>query len=138
MATGQGRYPGEVDPIVHEEQIVPTGGPVRRVGYDVVYAEHNVLPVRNRVQWGPILAGTITALLLMLLLSVLGLAIGASAFEPGTDASDWGTGAGIWGGISAIIALFGGGWVAARTAAVGGTFAGLMNGLMAGAATILV
>jgi len=74
----------------------------------------------------------------MLLLSILGLAIGSSAFEPGADASDWGTGAGIWGAISAIIALFAGGWVAAKTAAVGGNFGGLMNGLMAGIATILL
>lgn len=93
---------------------------------------------KNRVQWGPIVAGTITALVTMLLLSILGLALGASAFEPGTDRSDWGTAAGIWGGISALVAFFLGGWVGAKTAAVGGSFAGLINGLMVGAATILV
>jgi hypothetical protein len=74
----------------------------------------------------------------MLLLSILGLAIGASAFEPGTDGSDWGTAAGIWGAISAIVALFLGGWIAARTAAVGGNFAGMINGFLAGAATLLI
>jgi hypothetical protein len=98
----------------------------------------NLMTVRDRVQWGPIAAGTITSLVTLLVLTVLGLAIGASAFEPGTDASDWGTAAGIWGGTSAIAAFFLGGWVAARTAAVGGRFAGMMNGLMAGAATLLL
>ena len=102
------------------------------------HIDRNVMEVKNRVQWGPIIAGTITALVTLLLLTVLGLAVGASAFEPGTDVSDWGTAAGIWGAISAIIALFLGGWVAAKTAAVGGQFAGMMNGLMAGAATILI
>jgi len=98
----------------------------------------NDLPVRNRVQWGPIVAGAIIALGTLLLLSVLGLAIGASAFEPGSDVSDWGTGAGIYGAISAIIAFFLAGWIAAKTAAVDGKFAGLMNGLLAGALTLLI
>lgn len=100
--------------------------------------DENELSVRNRVQWGPIAAGILTALGTLLLLTVLGLAVGSSAFEPGTDASDWGTGAGIWGAISAIIALCLGGWVAAKTAAVGGRFGGLMNGLMVGLGTILL
>jgi hypothetical protein len=94
--------------------------------------------VRNRVQWGPIVAGTITGLVTLILLSVLGLAVGASAFEPGTDLGDWGTAAAIWGAVSALIAFFAGGWVAAKTAAVRGSFAGAMNGLMAGAAILLV
>ena len=99
---------------------------------------HNVLEVKNRVQWGPILAGVLTALGTLLILSILGLAIGTSVLEPDTDASDWGTAAGIWGAISAIVAFFLGGWVAAKTAAVDGPFAGLMNGLIAGLATLIL
>lgn len=98
----------------------------------------NDLPVRNRVQWGPIVAGTAIALGTLLLLTILGLAIGTSAFEPGSDASDWGTGAGIYGAISAVLAFFVAGWIAAKTAAVDGKFAGLMNGLLAGVLTLLV
>jgi hypothetical protein len=94
--------------------------------------------VRNRVQWGPIIAGSIIGITTLLLLTVLGLAIGASAFEPGTDLGDWGTAVAIWGAVSALIAFFAGGWVAAKTAAVRGSFAGAMNGLMAGAAILLV
>jgi hypothetical protein len=98
----------------------------------------NVVTARDRVQWGPIIAGAVSGLTMMLMLTVLGLAIGASAFEPDTNLSDWDTWAGVWGGLSAVIAFFVGGWVAARTAAVGGSFAGLMNGLMAGATILLV
>ena len=100
--------------------------------------EADVDEPKNRVQWGPIVAGTLTALVTLLLLSVLGLALGASAFEPGTDRADWGTAAGIWGAVSALIAFFLGGWVAAKSAAVAGSFAGIMNGLMVGAATLLI
>jgi len=101
------------------------------------YADANAIPVRNRVQWGPIIAGSLISLGILVVMAVLGIAIGASAFEPGTDLSDWGTGAGIYGGISALIAMFVGGWVAAKSAAVGGQYAGLMNGLLAGMTTIL-
>jgi hypothetical protein len=114
----------------------PGVDPVGRPLPPVIEAE--VEEPKNRVQWGPIVAGTLTALVTLLVLAVLGLAVGASAFEPGTDRTDWGTAAGIWGAISALIAFFLGGWVAARTAAVAGSFAGLMNGFMVGAATLLV
>jgi hypothetical protein len=96
----------------------------------------NVMPVRNRVQWGPIIAGVLTAIATLLLLTVLGLAIGASAFEPREAGKSIGASAAIWGGLSAIIAFFLGGWVAAKTAAVGGPGSGMINGLMVGA-TIL-
>ena len=101
------------------------------------YVDANVVPVRNRVQWGPIIAGSLISLGILVVMAVLGIAIGASAFEPGTDLTDWGTGAGIYGGISALVAMFVGGWVAAKSAAVGGQYAGLMNGLLAGMTTIV-
>jgi hypothetical protein len=110
----------------------------RRVAPAGTVVGANVLTARDRVQWGPIIAGAVSGLISLLVLTVLGLAIGASAFDPGTDLSDWDTWAGVWGGFSALIAFLVGGWVAARTAAVGGSFAGLMNGLMAGATILLV
>lgn len=132
--------PGSREPIDSTQPVgaerITTGGTRGYVGPTLT--SENVMPVRDRVQWGPIAAGTISGLVLMLLLSVLGLAVGASAFEPGTDVTDWGTAAGIWGAISVLASFFIGGWVAARTAAVGGNFAGLMNGLMAGAAILLL
>ena len=92
----------------------------------------NVMPVRNRVQWGPIIAGVLTAIATLLILTVLGLAIGASALEPRDAGESLGIGAAIWGALSAIIAFFLGGWVAAKTAAVGGAGSGMINGLMVG------
>lgn len=94
--------------------------------------DHDAVEVKNRVQFGPIVAGIITAIGTMLILSVLGLAIGASALEPRDAGDTLGTAAAIWGGASAIIAFFLGGWVAAKTAAVAGAGSGMMNGLMVG------
>ncbi len=113
------------------------GAPVRR---DVMHSlpEHETDTVRakNRVQWGPIIGGVLTALATLIVLSLLGLAIGASALEPRDVGESLGTGAAIWGGISAIIAFFVGGFIAAKTAAVGGVGSGMINGFLVGA-TIL-
>jgi len=88
-----------------------------------------VTPV-DRVRWGPVLAGLFAALATLVTLSVLGLAIGASAFDPGDNGSTFGLGAGIWGAVSTLIAFLVGGWMAARTAAVGGRSGGVLNGAM--------
>jgi hypothetical protein len=97
----------------------------------------NVLTVRDRVQWGPIIAGAMVGLIVLLLLTLLGVGIGASAFDPDTDLSDWDTWAGIWGGLSVLVAFFVAGWVASQTAAVEGPYAGMMNGLLAGVTTVV-
>lgn len=97
----------------------------------------NYVPIRNRVQWGPIVAGIATAIVTFLLLTILGFALGASVLEPANSAGEIGTWAAVWGAISAVLAFLVGGWIAARTAAVDGSFAGLMNGLMVGAGGLL-
>jgi hypothetical protein len=97
----------------------------------------NVLTVRNRIQWGPILGGVISAIATFLLLTVLGLALGASVLGPQNEGGEIGTWAAIWGAFSIIAAFFVGGWIAARTAAVDGSFAGLMNGILVGATGLL-
>ncbi len=106
------------------------GGPISGVG-------ENFVPVRNRVQWGPIVAGVFSAIVVFLLLTILGFALGASVLDPANTAGEIGAWAAIWGAISAIVAFLIGGWIAARTSAVDGSFAGLMNGLMVGAAGLL-
>jgi len=95
----------------------------------------NELDVKDRVRWGPILGGAVTALASMLVLSVLGIALGASVLdrEPGDDIEAW---AAIWGAGSAIISFFLGGWVAGKSAAVSGTGSGLLNGFLAGCAAV--
>ncbi len=114
----------------------PTRTTELRTGSATVIGE-NVLTPRNRVQWGPIVAGVVAALVAFLLLTILGFALGASVLDPANTAGEISTWAGVWGAISAVVAFAIGGWIAARTAAVDGSFAGLMNGLMVGATGLL-
>ena len=114
----------------------PPSRPSIRVGTSTSVGE-NVLSVRNRVQWGPIIAGVLAAIVAFLLLTILGFALGASVLDPANTAGQIGTWAAVWGAISAIVSFFVGGWIAARTAAVDGAFAGVINGLMVGAAGLL-
>src|SRR5687767_2549634 len=97
-----------------------------------------VVVLRDRVRWGPIAAGAAVGLATTLLLSALGLAIGAAAFEPGTDTADWLSWAGFWGAITAVAAFFVAGWLAARTATVVGPNNGLVHGIIAGTVTLLL
>jgi hypothetical protein len=100
--------------------------------------EDVTLPIKNRIQWGPIVGGIVTALTIFLLMSILGIAIGASVLDPNNAGEDAGTWAAVWSAISAIVAFLVGGWVAAKTSAVGGSFGGLMNGFLVGAAGLLL
>jgi len=98
-----------------------TGRPVRETSVRDV-SQVMTLPT-DRVRWGPIWAGLLSAFFTLLVLSLLGLAIGASTVNAGQAAQGTGTqNAGsysaIWAGISAIIAFLIGGYVAGRTAAV--------------------
>jgi hypothetical protein len=77
----------------------------------------------DRVRWGPIWAGLLSAFFTLLVLSLLGLAIGASTVNAGQAAQgsvtpNAGQYSAIWAGVSAIIAFLIGGYVAGRTAAV--------------------
>jgi hypothetical protein len=92
---------------------------------------------KDRVRWGPIFAGLLTTIATLVVLTVLGLAIGMTALDPGeTGQFDLGTAAAIWGAVSALVAFFLGGWVASRTAAVDGAASGTTNGIMVGVAAI--
>ena len=71
----------------------------------------------RRVSWGAVIAGAVTALAVLTLLNLLGLAIGMSTINPAEEANPLaglGTGTLIWFGISNLVALFAGGWVAGR------------------------
>jgi len=102
---------------------------------------------RDRVRWGPIWAGLFTALTTIIILSLLGVAIGLTAVDPraaaqGGPPQGIGIGAAIWGAITAIVAFLLGGWVAGRTAAVFDRKWGALNGalvfLVAVPATLLL
>lgn len=117
-----------------DERTRRTSGELPFTGTDDLQRSHSdSVEVKNRVQLGPIVAGILTTIAAMLILTVLGLAIGASALEPREVGEGVGTAAAIWGIASAIISFFLGGWVAAKTAAVAGTGSGIMNGLIVGA-----
>lgn len=142
---GGGEVQGEImtqrqdGPIVDRDDPGVVRTNERVIGHTAPYDDRghdDFVEVKNRVQFGPILAGVLTAIATMLILTVLGLAIGASALEPRDVGQSLGFGAAIWGIISAVIAFFLGGWVAAKTAAVAGAGSGLINGLMVGAAVL--
>jgi hypothetical protein len=66
----------------------------------------------------------------LIVLTIVGLAIGFSKFQPGDSAGSVLIGTGIWGAVSVLIAFFVGGGTAARTAAVHGRGNGMLNGAM--------
>jgi hypothetical protein len=94
----------------------------------------------DRVRWGPILAGLVVAISTQLVLSALGAAIGLSNLSgsgaPRSDAGGVGSAIGIWSIISLFIALFVGGWVAARACGPTNRNTALLNGAILWATTL--
>jgi hypothetical protein len=86
--------------------------------------------VRDRVRWGPIWAGLITAIATFLLLTVAAVAVGAQAVESGAEGDAAGMAGGIASAIIALLAFFVGGIVAGRTAGVIGRGYGALNGFL--------
>lgn len=83
------------------------------------------------------MAGVVSAFAVLLFLTVLGIALGVSTLG-GDDPAAWGTAAGIWGGLSLLVAFFVGGWLASRSATTVAEGDGLLNGFIVGAATLLL
>jgi hypothetical protein len=86
--------------------------------------------VRDRVRWGPIWAGLITALATFLLLTIAAVAIGAQAVDSGAEGDAAGIAGGVASAIIALLAFFVGGFVAGRTAGVVGRGYGALNGFL--------
>src|SRR4051812_30251389 len=95
----------------------------------------------KRISWAAVLAGVTVTLCTQLLLSLLGLAIGASTIHPLREqdpAAGLGVGAGIWFVLSGLIALFAGGWTAGRLAGVPRDIDSMLHGVLTwGIATLL-
>jgi hypothetical protein len=91
---------------------------------------------RDRVRWGPIVAGLLTAMTALLLLSLLGLAIGLTTVNAGAAATqggpppDTGRNSAIWAAISGIVAFALGGYVTGRTASLFNRGWGALNGAL--------
>lgn len=84
------------------------------------------------VSWGAILAGLSAALAFQVLFMLLGAGLGFAIYSPLTDENpiaDLGTGAAIVQGISAVLSLWLGGWVAGRFTPVGVRASSWLHGL---------
>jgi hypothetical protein len=75
-------------------------------------------PTRSRISWGAVFAGSVVAVATMLLLSLLGAALGAgnihAADASSSDLTGYALGAGIWQIINLALSMAFGGYVAAR------------------------
>jgi hypothetical protein len=85
-----------------------------------------------RVSWGGVWSGFLFGMGVLLLLSTLGLAIGISTADIGAgrdlNAKGLGIGAGIWSGVSLLIALFIGGMIASRVGMIFDRATGMVQG----------
>lgn len=91
-----------------------------------------------RLSWGAIFAGLVTAIVLQVVLSVLGLAIGLSAWEPTEGLGGIGTGVWVWTLVSALASLFAGGVVTGRLAGILTSGDGALHGLLMWGLSLLV
>ena len=100
-----------------------------RTRHDTTWVEPvNGVPLK-RISWSAIFAGVITAILIHLLLSLLGMAIGTSSIDPMKEQNPMdgiGTGAAIWTGISMLLSIAAGAWVSGRLAQREGMLHGLL------------
>lgn len=92
-----------------------------------------------RVSWGGVFGGVLVALGFLLLVTALGVAVGISAAQPGeTDTGTLGAGAGIWAGVSLLVALFIGGWVSTRIGAIFDGTTGFFEGALVWVVSLLL
>lgn len=87
----------------------------------------------KRVSWGAIFAGSLVAIVVDIMLSLLGIGIGFGIINPATGDSPVravGIGTGIWMGISALVSLFAGAWVAGRLAGIPRKSIGAIHGIV--------
>lgn len=96
----------------------------------------------RRVSWGAIIAGSLIALTVWVMLTLLGTGAGLGIAQPTAPGSGVNAGVGIGGAIwwllSGLIAMGVGGYVAARLAGVTQTMDGVLQGVTTWAATTLV
>ena len=92
-----------------------------------------------RVSWGGVFGGVLVALGFLVLMTALGVAVGISAAQPGeTDTGALGAGAGIWAGVSLLVALFLGGWVSTRIGAIFDGTTGFFEGALVWVVSVLL
>jgi hypothetical protein len=92
------------------------------------------VPVIRRISTAAVFGGLFVALGIQLLLSLLGIGLGASTIHPtqenGASAQNVGLGSAIWFAISSLISLFIGGWIAGRLAGIPRSIDAVIHGLI--------
>jgi len=91
------------------------------------------IPFYRSLSWRAIIAGTVAGLSVHLLLTLLGIGIGAGMVDPITDENPFtafSLGAAVAWGVSALIALWVGGWVAGRFVPSGNKHSGCLHGFL--------
>ncbi|ACP23698.1 conserved hypothetical protein (plasmid) [Sinorhizobium fredii NGR234] len=104
-------------------------------------AEPPVAISSSNLSWAAVLAGVALALALQFLLNLLGVGIGAAAFDPGGGQPGPGAfsiASGIWFAVSGIVSAFVGGYLAGRLSGRRSTTTGAYHGLTSWAVTTLV
>lgn len=92
----------------------------------------------SQISWGAVFAGVFVTFVVLMLLNVLGLAIGAASFDmyQPNQGGELGLGAAIWWTVSALLALFAGGWVTGRLSGVHHRQESLLHGIVTWAVTV--
>jgi hypothetical protein len=97
---------------------------------------------RSRMAWGAVLAGAVVAVATIVLLNLLGAAIGAGSIRPldatSADVSRFGTAAGIWEVINFALSMALGGYVTARLSGTHSHLDGELHGMTMWALALLI
>lgn len=102
---------------------------------------HTEPPFFKRISWGAIFAGLTTAVIIQMLLTLLGVGIGAATVNPLQERAPGeglGVGAAIWFFVSSIIAMYVGGRVAGRFSDASLRKDRAMHGILMWAATTIL
>jgi hypothetical protein len=121
--------------IVNERRIV-----VRRNGDpSIARRAANLIDVQGMsVSWGGIWGGVLIGIGVLLLLTALGLALGVSTIDAGTEAENLGMGAAIWAAISLLLALYVGGMASTRIGAIFDKTTGIFEGMLVWVLSLLL
>jgi len=96
----------------------------------------------SRMSWGAVLAGAAVAAAAMVVLSLLGVALGAGGLRltqtTAADLKSYGLGAGIWTAVNVVLSMAFGGYVAARLSGTHSHLDGELHGITVWAVAILI
>jgi len=114
--------------------------PAATVGGAAASPHHH--PLHALISWPAVIAGAIVAVAVGAMLNLLGIALGAGAFNPydldGSDAEGFVVAAGMWAVVANAIALFVGAAVASRAAKFSDHHKGALHGLSVWAVAFLL